>query len=155
MEKINLKEIGTLYNKQNEYYEKYKDTLTPEQQDILRKQIDDTESILYKATVSNMLIDGSLASKKNKRVCILLTLSGLIGLWTFIISGLMIQYSTLQYIGMILFLLGPVASIYVGKISKGIIYLCTGGMMGIGYLVDLILLYKNKFKDKYGFYINK
>jgi len=39
---------------------------------------------------------------------------------------------------------------YVGKIGTGIIYLLTGGLFGIGWVVDLILIIVGKFKDKEG-----
>lgn len=39
---------------------------------------------------------------------------------------------------------------YVGKIGTGIIYLLSGGLLGIGWLVDLILVLVGKFKDREG-----
>ena len=39
---------------------------------------------------------------------------------------------------------------YVGKIGTGIIYLLSGGLLGIGWLVDLILILVGKFKDREG-----
>jgi TM2 domain-containing membrane protein YozV len=39
---------------------------------------------------------------------------------------------------------------YVGKIGTGILYLFTAGLLGIGWLVDLILILVGKFKDKEG-----
>ena len=39
---------------------------------------------------------------------------------------------------------------YVGKVGTGILWLFTGGMFGIGALVDLILIACGSFKDKYG-----
>ena len=39
---------------------------------------------------------------------------------------------------------------YVGKIGTGIIYLLSGGLLGIGWLVDFILILVGKFKDKEG-----
>ena len=39
---------------------------------------------------------------------------------------------------------------YVGKIGTGIIYLLTGGLFGIGWVVDLTLIIVGKFKDKEG-----
>jgi hypothetical protein len=37
---------------------------------------------------------------------------------------------------------------YTGHIAIGLIYLCTGGICGIGTLVDLINIIKGTFKDK-------
>ncbi len=39
---------------------------------------------------------------------------------------------------------------YVGKIGTGILYLFTAGLLGIGWIVDLILILVGKFKDKEG-----
>jgi len=39
---------------------------------------------------------------------------------------------------------------YVGKIGTGILYLFTGGLFGIGVLVDFIVILVGGFKDKNG-----
>ncbi len=39
---------------------------------------------------------------------------------------------------------------YVGKIGTGILWLCTGGLCGLGWLVDLIMILCGKFSDKEG-----
>jgi TM2 domain-containing membrane protein YozV len=39
---------------------------------------------------------------------------------------------------------------YVGKIGTGILYLLTGGLFGIGWLVDVIMIAVGSFKDKAG-----
>lgn len=39
---------------------------------------------------------------------------------------------------------------YVGKIGTGILYLLTGGLLGIGWLIDLIKIIIGKFTDKLG-----
>lgn len=39
---------------------------------------------------------------------------------------------------------------YVGKISSGILYLCTAGLFGIGVIIDLFDIIFNKFTDKDG-----
>ena len=44
---------------------------------------------------------------------------------------------------------------YVGKIGTGILYLFTGGLFGIGILVDLIMILCNSFKDKKNNLLNK
>ncbi|MCB9852494.1 MAG: TM2 domain-containing protein [Phycisphaerales bacterium] len=41
----------------------------------------------------------------------------------------------------------------VGKIGTGLLYLCTGGLFAIGWLVDLIMLLVGSFKDKEGRYV--
>lgn len=44
---------------------------------------------------------------------------------------------------------------YVNKIGTGILWLCTGGCFGIGYLVDLILIICGSFTDKAGFTVKR
>ena len=39
---------------------------------------------------------------------------------------------------------------YEGKIGTGILWLCTVGLFGIGWLVDIILIATGKGKDKDG-----
>lgn len=36
---------------------------------------------------------------------------------------------------------------YVGKIGSGIAYLVTGGAAGIGWIIDIVLICTNRFKD--------
>lgn len=40
---------------------------------------------------------------------------------------------------------------YVGKIGTGILYLLTGGLLGIGAIVDCISILCGSFKDKFGY----
>ena len=36
---------------------------------------------------------------------------------------------------------------YVGRWKKGLLYLCTGGLLGLGWIVDFFQLASNNFKD--------
>lgn len=38
---------------------------------------------------------------------------------------------------------------YVGKIGTGILYLFTGGLFGIGWIIDIIVIAVGSFKDKF------
>lgn len=39
---------------------------------------------------------------------------------------------------------------YAGKTGMGILYLCTVGLFGIGWLIDIVLIATGSFKDKFG-----
>ncbi len=39
---------------------------------------------------------------------------------------------------------------YVGKVGTGLLYLFTGGLFGIGYIIDIISLILGNFKDSKG-----
>lgn len=39
---------------------------------------------------------------------------------------------------------------YVGKIGKGLLYLFTGGLFGIGWIVDIIKILMGSFRDNVG-----
>ncbi|MCH5343951.1 MAG: TM2 domain-containing protein [Acetatifactor sp.] len=39
---------------------------------------------------------------------------------------------------------------YEGKIGTGILWLCTAGLFGIGWIVDIVLIATNRGKDKDG-----
>ena len=39
---------------------------------------------------------------------------------------------------------------YIGKIGKGILYMCTFGLFGIGILIDFIKICVGSFKDNVG-----
>ena len=42
---------------------------------------------------------------------------------------------------------------YVGRIGMGILYLFTGGLFGIGWLIDIIRIACGTFTDRYGMYL--
>ncbi len=42
---------------------------------------------------------------------------------------------------------------YVGRIGMGLLYLFTGGLLGIGWLIDIILILLGQFKDRQGRYL--
>lgn len=39
---------------------------------------------------------------------------------------------------------------YVGKVGTGLLYLFTGGLCGIGWIIDIILIATGSFKDSLG-----
>jgi TctA family transporter len=48
--------------------------------------------------------------------------------------------------------LGPLGlhRFYVGKIGSGILWLLTGGLFGIGYIIDIVLIATGGFRDAAG-----
>ncbi len=44
---------------------------------------------------------------------------------------------------------------YVGKTGTGILYLFTGGLLGFGALVDLIMIIVGSFTDASGAFVSK
>lgn len=44
---------------------------------------------------------------------------------------------------------------YVGKIGTGILYLCTLGLFGVGWIIDLFAILFGSFRDKYGFWLRR
>ncbi|MCL1831135.1 MAG: TM2 domain-containing protein [Oscillospiraceae bacterium] len=43
---------------------------------------------------------------------------------------------------------------YVGRIGYGILFIFTGGLFGIGLLVDFILILTGSYKDEFGFFVS-
>ena len=44
---------------------------------------------------------------------------------------------------------------YVGKVGTGILYIFTGGLFMIGWIVDLIMILVGSFTDKGGHFLEK
>ncbi len=62
------------------------------------------------------------------------------------------DYTTTLLFSILLGFLG-VHRFYVNKIGTGIVWLLTGGCLGIGWLIDIILVATGAFQDKEGGYI--
>lgn len=88
---------------------------------------------------------------RQKKLCIIFILAGLI------FSGAGIAaYFTLEMNGFVqaLLLLGAIfsgaCSFYAGKFTKGVLYLITYGLAGIGAVIDLVLIFTGKYRDAEG-----
>lgn len=44
---------------------------------------------------------------------------------------------------------------YVGKVGTGILYLCTGGVFGIGWIMDIIFIATGSFKDEFSLVLKR
>jgi TM2 domain-containing membrane protein YozV len=44
---------------------------------------------------------------------------------------------------------------YVGKVGTGVLWLCTCGLFGIGWFIDIIIILANSFKDKDNYLLDK
>lgn len=60
------------------------------------------------------------------------------------------------WLGLICFFLGflGVHRFIVGKIGTGLIYLFTGGLFGIGWIIDFVMILSGTFTDAKGNTIN-
>lgn len=38
---------------------------------------------------------------------------------------------------------------YVGKAGTGVLYLCTGGVLGIGWIIDIVRIATGSFRDEF------
>ena len=91
-----------------------------------QQQVQSQPQIIINNTVTNSDINGGfmrLASYKDKTVALILCIFlGLLGAHKF----------------------------YVGKTGMGLIYLFTGGIFGIGWIIDIFLILGGSFKDSNG-----
>ena len=42
---------------------------------------------------------------------------------------------------------------YVGKVGTGVLWLISGGLFGIGYIIDIVLIVLGSFTDKQGNFV--
>ena len=66
-------------------------------------------------------------------------------------SPLMIMVSILPIAGGAFLGYLGIHRFYVGKIATGILWLVTGGIFGVGWLIDLILIAAGRFRDYLGY----
>ena len=94
----------------------------------------------------------TVCSPKKRKTAIFLILIPLLMAAVFFPIGLNTNNETVQYIGVLGFLLLGLHQFYVGKIKAGLLYTVTAGLFVIGAVINLFKLAVTKtFRDANGF----